>query len=200
MGEEEHPTKIRPFSRPFVEINLTPISFWTDGRFVFHVQTKKASRFPFFFFFPLSAIVRRPTTLAWHIRCRWREHVYHDEFSYALADAALWIFPRNIYIYILLHVRHLFFCTRSRTYECSHQYAIFFLDLIAFCTNFITVPRIQKIPVRKIYSTKNSLQFLTSIEFIKRYFNPSFESTIIASFIKRSVGRQMRNTGHKAGD
>lgn len=64
VEEEEHPTKIRPFSRPFVEINLTPISFWTDGRFVFHVQTKKASRFPFFFFFPLSVIVRRPTTLA----------------------------------------------------------------------------------------------------------------------------------------
>lgn len=85
-------------------------------------------------------------------------------------------FFQEIYTYIFYYTSDISFFAHVR--ECSHQYAhaIFFLDLIAFCTNFITVPRIQKIPVRKISSTKNSLQFFTSIEFIKRYFNPSFES------------------------
>lgn len=84
------------------------------------------------------------------------------------------------YIYIFYYISDIS-SVNTFAYECFHQYAhailFFFFRPDRVLHQFHNrSPDPEKFHGETPARGTNSLQFLTSIEFIKRYFNPSFES------------------------
>lgn len=115
-----------------------------------------------FSFFPLSVIVHRPTLCLTHSLQMTRACISRWVFLCSDRCCVMNFFQEiYTYIYIFYYISDIS-SVNTFAYECFHQYAhailfFFFLDLIAFCTNFITVPRIRKNSTVKLQHEEQTL-------------------------------------------
>ena len=117
-----------------------------------------------FSFFPLSVIVHRPTLCLTHSLQMTRACV--SRWVFLCSDrCCVMNFFQEIYTYIYIYIYFITYpifllWTRSRmnvSINMHTQFCFFFLDLIAFCTNFITVPGIRKNSTVKLQHEEQTL-------------------------------------------